>query len=207
MKTKQKEETGVNVMKYYAIIQSPIDDLMLVADDTALTGLYFVGHKHIPSESKHWTLNPQHPVLRQAAKQLQEYFASKRTDFSIPLRLSGTDFQKRVWNQIALIPHGETINYSELAKRAGAPEAIRAVGTATGRNPVSIIVPCHRVMGKNGNLCGFAGGLPRKQHLLALEISEKKPEKRKPSIALHSNATGGLRCHGVGSATRQLSLI
>ena len=91
---------------------------------------------------------PEHPVLRQAAKQLQEYFAGKRRNFSLPLRLAGTDFQRRVWREIALIPYGETINYGELAKRAGAPQAIRAAGTNTGRNPLSIIIPCHRVDGK-----------------------------------------------------------
>jgi len=156
----------------YSIVKSPIDDLMLVADDSALVGLYFVGRDHVPAASKGWSLNAQHPILQQAAKKLKEYFAGKRSEFSLPIRLIGTDFQKRVWRQIALIPYGETITYSTLAERAGAPEAIRAAGRSTGRNPVSIIIPCHRVVGKNGNLCGFAGGLERKQHLLALEGSK-----------------------------------
>ena len=95
----------------------------------------------------------------------------KGKSFSVPLRLSGTDFQKRVWREIALIPYGETLSYSELAKRAGAPHAVRAAGRSTGRNPVSIIIPCHRVVGKNGNMCGFAGGLEKKRHLLELESS------------------------------------
>ena len=90
-----------------------------------------------------WALNPQHPVLQQAAKQLGEYFAGKRESFSLPLRLAGTDFQQKVWREIALIPFGKTVGYSDLAKRAGAPQAIRAAGTRTGRNPVSIIIPCH----------------------------------------------------------------
>jgi methylated-DNA-[protein]-cysteine S-methyltransferase len=156
-------------MNYYSIIKSPIDDLMLVADDWALTGLYFVGCDHIPAASKHWKRDARHPILLQATKQLSEYFAGKRTEFTLPLRLDGTEFQRSVWQEIALIPYGETISYSDLAERAGAPQAIRAAGTTTGRNPIAIIVPCHRVMGKNGALCGFAGGLEKKRHLLALE--------------------------------------
>ena len=159
-------------MNDYSIIKSPIDDLMLVADASALTGVYFFGGDHIPAASNRWALNPQHPILRQAAKQLREYFAGKRESFSLPLRLAGTDFQRKVWREIALIPYGKTASYSDLAKRAGAPQAIRAAGTSTGRNPVSIIIPCHRVMGKNGGLCGFAGGLERKRYLLELENSD-----------------------------------
>jgi methylated-DNA-[protein]-cysteine S-methyltransferase len=154
---------------FFSVIKSPLDDLMLVADDSALIGLYFVGCSHIPSASKHWTRQAQHPVLRRAEKQLAEYFGAKRKSFALPLRLNGTDFQQRVWREIEQIPYGETINYSDLAKRAGAPLAIRATGTTTGRNPVSIIIPCHRVVGKNGSMCGFAGGLERKRYLLELE--------------------------------------
>ncbi len=153
----------------YSIIKSLVGDLILVADASALTGLYFEGCQHVPAASKGWTLNAQHPVLEKTAKQLKEYFEGKRTSFSLPLRLAGTDFQEKIWQQIARIPYGKKISYSELAKRAGAPQAIRAAGTATGQNPVSIIIPCHRVMGKNGRLCGFAGGLERKRLLLELE--------------------------------------
>lgn len=158
-------------MNSYSIIQSPIADLMLVADDSALIGLYFVGCDHLPDANSLWKLNTRHPVLQQAAKQLAEYFSRKRESFSLPLRPAGTDFQQRVWREIALIPYGETINYTDLANRAGASHAIRAAGAATGRNPVSIIIPCHRVVGKNGSLCGFAGGLKRKRYLLGLESS------------------------------------
>src|SRR5258708_4656922 len=129
---KQTKTTGGNTMTSYSIVKSPIDDLLLVADESALTGLYFANCDHIPARSKRWSLNAQHPVLQQAARQLAEYFAGKRKSFSLPLRLAGTDFQQRVWREIALIPYGETINYSELAKRAGAPQAIRAAGTTTG---------------------------------------------------------------------------
>ena len=165
-------------MNYYSITKSPVHDLMLVADDSALIGLYFAGCDHIPAASNRWKRHAKHPVLQQAEKQLQEYFAGERTEFSLPLRLTGTDFQQRVWREIALIPYGETITYSDLAKRAGAPQAIRAAGTNTGRNPVSIIIPCHRVVGKNGSLHGFAGGLERKRHLLELENSDAKSAKK-----------------------------
>lgn len=156
-------------MTYYSIIKTPLGDLMLAANASELTGLYFAGCDHIPSASNHWTLDAQHPVLQQTEEQLREYFAGKRKIFSLPLRLAGTDFQERVWREIARIPYGETISYSDLAKRAGAPQAIRAAGMNTGRNPLSIVIPCHRVVGKNGSLCGFAGGLERKRQLLELE--------------------------------------
>ena len=164
-----------NIMNYYSILKSPINELMLVTDGSALVGLYFVGCDHLPAAHSRWELDPKHPVLRQAARQLKEYFAGKRTDFALPLRLAGTDFQTRVWRQISRIPYGKTISYSALAKRAGAPQAGRAAGTTTGRNPLSIVIPCHRVMGKKGELRGFAGGLDRKRQLLKLENLTKKP--------------------------------
>src|SRR5580704_15103287 len=101
-------------MNYYSIINSPIHDLMLVADDSALIGLYFVGCDHIPAASARWQLEVEHPILQKATRQLEEYFAGKGKTFSVPLRLAGTDFQESVWREIALIPYGETINYSEL---------------------------------------------------------------------------------------------
>jgi methylated-DNA-[protein]-cysteine S-methyltransferase len=165
-----------NIMNYYSILKSPINDLMLVTDGSALVRLYFVGCDHLPAAHSRWKLDPKHPVLRQAASQLQEYFAGKRTDFALPSRLSGADFQTRVWRQISRIPYGKTIRYSALAKRAGAPQAVRTAGTTTGRNPLSIVIPCHRVIGKKGDLRGFAGGLDRKRRLLELEGSNKRSE-------------------------------
>ncbi|HSY17385.1 MAG TPA: methylated-DNA--[protein]-cysteine S-methyltransferase [Candidatus Acidoferrales bacterium] len=164
-----------NTTTSYSVIKSPVGELLLTADDSALTGVYFAGCNHVPAESKQWTRNPQHPVLQSAAKQLAEYFAGKRTAFSISLHPSGTDFQEKVWREIARIPYGKTVSYSHLAKRAGTPDAVRAAGTATGRNPLSIVIPCHRVVGKNGALCGFAGGLERKQYLHTLEGLSAKP--------------------------------
>jgi methylated-DNA-[protein]-cysteine S-methyltransferase len=114
-------------------------------------------------------MDPQHAVLERAREELCEYFEGRRTVFSVPMRIAGTAFQERVWREIALIPFGETISYAELARRAGAPEAIRAAGMATGRNRIGVMIPCHRVMGKNGTLTGYAGGVERKRRLLELE--------------------------------------
>jgi methylated-DNA-[protein]-cysteine S-methyltransferase len=113
--------------------------------------------------------DPRHPVLRQAERQLKEYFAGTRTVFDLPLDFHGTDFQKRVWAALLAIPFGETRSYGEIARALGKPSAMRAVGAANGRNPISIIAPCHRVTGAAGQLTGFAGGLKAKAHLLALE--------------------------------------
>lgn len=152
----------------YMVVKTPVDDLMLVADDSALIGVYF--SPFTPADD--WKRDPSHPILQEAAQQLHDYFAGKRNKFTIPLRLEGTDFQKKIWKEIARIPHGKTISYSDLAKRAGNPEAVRAAGTSTGRNPIAIVIPCHRVVGKNGAMCGFGGGLPRKKFLLNLENPE-----------------------------------
>jgi methylated-DNA-[protein]-cysteine S-methyltransferase len=162
-------EPGEKIMKSYNTIKTPMGDLMLVADASELIGLYFVGCDHIPVEQNQWKRDPRHPILRQTREQIHEYFAGKRTSFSLPLRFAGTDFQDRVWRQIALIPYGKTISYAELAQKAGKPRAIRAAGTNTGRNPLSIVIPCHRVVGKNGGFGGYAGGLDRKRYLLELE--------------------------------------
>ena len=159
-------------MKYYTILKTKhLGDLLLVASAKHLTGIYFMGRDHVPASRDGWELNPAHPVLKQTVKELQEYFDGKRTSFSIPLQFEGTEFQQEVWRQIARIPFGEITTYSELARRAGAPEAVRAAGTATGSNPLAIVIPCHRVIGKDGALRGFAGGLDRKRHLLQLETA------------------------------------
>ena len=169
MTTKQtnlrRTSSGENY--FYTTVKSPLGALLLIAHASALTGLYFTARN--PKRGDRWTLDARHPVLALAAVQVQEYFAGKRHTFSVPLRPLGTPFQENIWSEIARIPYGEILSYSTLAKRAGAPRAIRAAGTATGQNPISIIIPCHRVMGKNGGLCGFAGGLELKRRLLALE--------------------------------------
>ena len=158
-------------MTPYDILKtSDLGALLLVAADGKLTGIYFHDRKHAPKLQGDWKLDPKNPVLRQTATELREYFDGTRTSFSIQLHYAGTDFQNEIWRQIARIPYGETITYSELAERAGVPRAVRAAGTATGSNPLSIVIPCHRVMGKNGAITGYAGGVERKRHLLELEM-------------------------------------
>lgn len=160
----------MKTMTSYSILKTAaLGNLFLTADLNHLTGIYFTGCDHVPASRSQWRLNPEHEILALAHRQLDEYLKGERTHFSVPLRLAGTDFQERVWREIALIPFGHTITYSELAGRADAPDAVRAAGTATGRNPISIVIPCHRVVGKNGSLTGYAGGLDRKRNLLCLE--------------------------------------
>ena len=155
-------------MNSFTVLPSPVGDLLLVADETHLRGVYFAGEKHAPATGG-WEHNPDQAVLKQTARELAEYFSGTRTTFSVPLRHEGTKFQQAIWRQISQIPFGRTISYAELAQRAGAPNAPRAAGTATGQNPLSIVVPCHRVVGRSGRMHGYAGGLDRKRRLLELE--------------------------------------
>lgn len=155
-------------------VPSPLGDIVLAATAKGLTGLWFSERqRYLPQELASpaaWPDNPDHPVLQQAAQQLRAYFAGQRSTFDLPLDLScGTAFQQAVWQALLGIAEGEVISYSEVSRRIGKPKAVRAVGGAVGRNPISIIVPCHRVMGSNGTLTGYAGGLERKTALLRLE--------------------------------------
>jgi len=150
-------------------IPSPVGRLTLVASDTGLAAVLWEDDspRRVPLVLA--GDDPKHPVLCEAERQLQEYFAGKRTHFDLPLDFHGTDFQKRVWKALLKIPFGETRSYAQIAHTLGKPTAMRAVGAANGRNPISIIAPCHRVIGKDGQLTGFAGGLKAVAHLLALE--------------------------------------
>jgi methylated-DNA-[protein]-cysteine S-methyltransferase len=150
--------------------ESPLGTMLLAATDRGLAGVWFVGQRHGPDASG-WREDPDHPVLREAIAQLAAYFAGERTGFDLPLDLqaSGTPFQQSVWAALQAIPRGGTCSYAELARRLGRPQAARAIGAAVGRNPVSIVVPCHRVLGTGGALTGYAGGLERKTALLQLE--------------------------------------
>jgi len=152
---------------------SPLGVIILAATEKGLAGLWFDGQKHLPPELTGptiWPSNPGHPVLQQVISQLTEYFSGQRSNFDVPLDLSyGTAFQQSVWQTLLKIPQGGTASYGEVSQRIGKPAAVRAVGAAVGRNPVSIIVPCHRVMGAGGALTGYAGGLARKSALLKLE--------------------------------------
>jgi methylated-DNA-[protein]-cysteine S-methyltransferase len=156
---------------HYDYYESPRGRMLLVADDKALTGVYFIGQKYQPSIEPEWTRDERHAPLRQARRELAEYFGGKRTRFTVKLSPHGTPFQRAVWKAIAGVGFGKTIPYAELARRAGRPGSARAVGAATGRNPIGIIVPCHRIVGSNGALTGYAGGLSTKRALLAMEDS------------------------------------
>jgi methylated-DNA-[protein]-cysteine S-methyltransferase len=158
-------------MKIYTNIESPLGRVLLVSDGTSLTGAYFSGQKYEPTPGPDWRPDPDLKILKKSGLQLLEYFAGDRRVFNIPLSLQGTHFQKKVWNAISEIPLGATMSYGELAERIDRINAVRAVGAAVGRNPVSVIVPCHRVIGRDGSLTGYAGGLERKRALLALEAA------------------------------------
>jgi methylated-DNA-[protein]-cysteine S-methyltransferase len=156
-------------MNRYSLVPSPLGEILLAFDDDALTGLYFVGQKDEPAVAADWRRDDGHPIARSVSAQLLRYFDGGGARFDVPLRLEGTDFRRRVWQVLREIPAGRTICYGDVAARVGLPAAVRAVGTAIGRNPVSIIVPCHRVIGRDGTLTGYAGGLHRKRYLLQLE--------------------------------------
>jgi len=148
---------------------SPLGPMLLAASDAGLAGVWFEGQRHQPDTSD-WPRNDRHPLLLQAIAQLDEYFAGTRDHFDMPLDLQGgTAFQQSVWQALLRIPPGGTTSYGSLSESIGKPAAVRAVGAAVGRNPVSIVVPCHRVLGSDGSLTGYAGGLERKSALLQLE--------------------------------------
>jgi methylated-DNA-[protein]-cysteine S-methyltransferase len=153
----------------YKIIKSPIGKLKLVASEKALVAILWENDNPRRVRLSKLVVDEEHPVLVETEQQLGEYFAGKRKEFSVYLALRGTRFQKDVWDALLAIPFGETRSYGQLAKQLGNPRATRAVGAANGKNPVSIIVPCHRVIGSSGKLTGFAGGLNAKAHLLNLE--------------------------------------
>ena len=154
-------------MNRFCRIDSPIGRLLLTCDDHALTGLYMEPEQARTTGG--WVQDASAAPLAAAARQLAEYFAGSRREFDLVLRLDGTVFQTRVWRELTKIPYGRTWSYGDLAKRIGKPSAPRAVGLANGRNPISIVVPCHRVIGADGSLTGYGGGLPRKRWLLAHE--------------------------------------
>lgn len=149
-------------------IDSPVGPLFLVASDAGLHAVEFVESRHQVRRSDDWR-EGAHPVLDATQQQLGEYFAGERRSFDLPLAARGTPFQQAVWQALARIPYGATASYVELAKSIDRPTASRAVGAANGRNPLSIVVPCHRVIGASGLLTGFGGGLPTKEFLLSLE--------------------------------------
>ncbi|MGE3334858.1 MAG: methylated-DNA--[protein]-cysteine S-methyltransferase [Rhodospirillaceae bacterium] len=153
----------------YTKMKSPVGELTLVATEKGLAAILWPKDDPGRVRVKPGVLNGRHPVLRQTVNQLKEYFAGKRKAFDLTLDFDGTDFQKKVWQALLTIPFGETRSYAEIARAIKKPKAVRAVGAANGRNPISIVAPCHRVIGSNGKLTGFAGGLAAKATLLKLE--------------------------------------
>ena len=153
----------------YKEINSPVGILKLVASDEALLAILMENDIKGRANLAEMAKASQQIILDQASMQVDEYFLGERTTFDLPLNLIGTDFQKKVWQALTLIPYGKTISYGELAASMGAPTASRAVGGAIGKNPISIVLPCHRVIGANHKLVGFSGGLPAKALLLRLE--------------------------------------
>ncbi len=153
----------------YMYMDSPVGALKLVAHDHALVAVMWDNEDHKRVRLAELVENQQHPMLHQVKQQLQEYFEGQRQQFDLPLDFQGTAFQQQVWQALLQIPYGETRSYKQIAVQLGNEKAVRAVGAANGKNPISIIAPCHRVIGSGGALVGFAGGLDKKQILLSLE--------------------------------------
>ncbi|APV48950.1 hypothetical protein BWI17_04190 [Betaproteobacteria bacterium GR16-43] len=153
----------------YTRFETPLGTMFAVATDGEITRLDFTDAKYVAKLADDAKEDRNDPALARCARQVAEYFAGKRDAFDLPFAPQGTDFQKRIWREIAKVRFGKTITYSELAKRAGAEGSARAAGAATGRNPIAVAIPCHRIVGADGSLTGYAGGLPRKTKLLELE--------------------------------------
>ncbi len=154
---------------FYSTLNSPWGRLLLASDGQFLTGLYFEDESHCPSINNGWIEDEGVFPFAMAVDQLNSYFEGNLKEFSLPLMAQGTAFQKSVWQVLSHIPYGLTISYSQLARQVGRPKSVRAVGQANGRNPISIIIPCHRVIGTDGSLTGYGGGLARKHALLEFE--------------------------------------
>lgn len=161
----------------HSIADSPVGPLVFVEDDGALVGLYLENQRHFPTTGLGERVDDAMPAARE---QLAEYFSGQRREFDLPLAPTGTPFQQEVWALLGEIPYGETTTYGDLARQLGKPQASRAVGAATGRNRISIVIPCHRLVGSTGKLTGYAGGLHRKEYLLALEQGLNIPAPRDP---------------------------
>ena len=159
-----------SAVRVHAILPSPIGPLTLVAEAGQLVALYLDAQRHRPDEDSFGSAgDPGAAPFGAAARQLADYFAGRLTEFDLPLAPSGTDFQRRVWAALQTIPYGQTWSYTQLAEKIGRASAVRAVGLANGKNPISVVIPCHRVIGSDGSLTGYGGGLDRKRFLLDLE--------------------------------------
>ena len=167
---------------YYTWIEeSPVGEILLTSNGQSLTGLYLKNQKHFPTQTADWRESATASPFPKVKQQLTEYFSNQRQSFDLPLAATGTAFQQTVWNLLPNIPYGETLSYGDLAQKLGTPGSARAVGAANSRNPISIIVPCHRVIGANRKLTGYAGGIERKCWLLNHEgvVLESKKQSKK----------------------------
>jgi methylated-DNA-[protein]-cysteine S-methyltransferase len=162
---------GATIVSDYAFIDSPLGEILLISNGAALTGLHFVGEKYYPAIGADWRRSADAEPFPAARRALREFFAGERTRFDLPLAPAGTAYQLRVWHAIAEVPFAATIAYGELTARLGNLHGARAAGAATGRNPLSILIPCHRIVGADGALTGYAGGLDRKRALLDFEAA------------------------------------
>jgi methylated-DNA-[protein]-cysteine S-methyltransferase len=156
-------------MTFYKSIESPLGTLVVTTDGQALTGVYFEGQRHFKGILTDWREADENTLLDSVCRQLEEYFSGKRAVFEVPLSPQGTEFQQAVWQTLQAVDFGERLTYSGLAEKMGRPDAVRAVAAAVGRNPISVVIPCHRIVGKDNSLTGYAGGLARKAALLELE--------------------------------------
>jgi len=171
-------------MVTYREIDTPLGAMRAVAAGARLAGLYFVGQKHIPEVGPDWQRRDSLPLFEHLRAVLAEYFGGIRPVFDLPLGLSGTPFQLGVWRALAEIPCGTTLSYGELARRIGRPSSVRAVAAAVGRNPVTLVLPCHRVIGADGTLTGYAGGIERKRALLDLEAAAVHARDDEPPVCI-----------------------
>jgi methylated-DNA-[protein]-cysteine S-methyltransferase len=156
----------------YEIFSSPIGNLTVSSDGSSITSLHIEGDRYFTEIPSDWARDSDEPLLIKVKAELEEYFSGKRKDFSLPLNAKGTSFQQKVWKALSVTPSGSTTTYSSVAEQAGNPKAIRAVGTAIGRNPICILIPCHRVLGSSGGLGGFVAGMEKKEKLLHLEAKK-----------------------------------
>jgi methylated-DNA-[protein]-cysteine S-methyltransferase len=155
--------------KHFTHFETPMGTMLAIATDDAITDLHIVSGKYVPKLDDDWIDSPKLPVFLQLRQELGEYFAGRRKTFTVKLAPEGTEFQRAAWKALTKIPFGQTRSYGEQAAAIGKPKAVRAIGAANGRNPIAIVVPCHRVIGANGTLTGYAGGLDKKEFLLRLE--------------------------------------
>ncbi|TAG46654.1 MAG: methylated-DNA--[protein]-cysteine S-methyltransferase [Betaproteobacteria bacterium] len=155
--------------KYFTHFESPLGTMLAIGTETAITDLHMVSGKYVPKLGDDWIDSPTLPVFLQLRTELDEYFERKRKTFDVALAPEGTAFQRAAWVALTKIPFGQTRSYGEQAASIGSPKAVRAIGAANGKNPIAIVVPCHRVIGANGTLTGYAGGLDKKEFLLKLE--------------------------------------